>query len=179
MSLDKTFKFLIKAALYGTGNTVAVNSGTNSAYYNTYLTQINPQTYASICGSCTFANQNYMTFQLAGKYDTADSTLAGWEMTPAVNMVFYVMKIIPAATETLSAVLNASPNQAFTIAASSKFSTNLDSNGSYSATYGKNALTYTYTCTNPVGGSNPTIAASSNCCALTFSWSSNTVTKLK
>jgi len=38
MSLSKTLKFKLKAMLYGSSSTVVVNSGTNTAVYNTYVT---------------------------------------------------------------------------------------------------------------------------------------------
>jgi hypothetical protein len=66
-------------------------------------------------------------------YDTADTTLAAWEMSP-VNLAFNIFKInLIASSETFSAVLGASPDQPFTLDAKTKFSTNMDGNSNFSS----------------------------------------------
>lgn len=130
-----------------------------------------------MCASCTFVDQYLLTLQVAGQYDTTDSTLAAWEMTPAKNLVFNIFKITANVPETFSAVMGASPDQPFTLDASTKFRTNMDGVSAFAA-YDKSRLVYTYTCNNPTTGSNTSLAAANNCCSLVFSWNGTVLTKL-
>jgi hypothetical protein len=75
-------------------------------------------------------------------------------------------------------VLSASPDKPFTLAAVSKFTTNMDSKPAF-ASYDKSQLKFSYTCSDPTTGSDATLATSNNCCTLVFSWNSATGTLTK
>ena len=69
-------------------------------------------------------------------YDTADAVLSaykGLRFTTNLN----VMRIIPTASEEFSAVLHANPDVPFSIDATTKFTTNMESPSSFAATHGK------------------------------------------
>jgi hypothetical protein len=90
-----------------------------------------------------------------------------------------VMRIIPSASEEFSAVLHANPDVPFSIDATTKFTTNMESS-SFAPTHGKAKLTYTMTCTPPTSATDatdPTKAAT--CCESLFTFTSPILTKNK
>ena len=156
---------------------MVVNSSTNNSGFNQALPEaFNGADFLAYTPASTynFVAEHKLTYRLEVSYDTVDTVLRAWTQT--IDKVVNVFKIIPAATETLSFLMNSTPEEAFTIDLTTKFSTNMDGAASLEAYY-KSQLTFTMTCTNPSVGSNPTEATSNDCCTRLFSLSGSILTK--
>lgn len=163
--------------LYGVYETAIINSSTNASLYNQLLTSYSGLDVTILNSSFDFLYHSRLTYAVSASFATADTTLAAWA-SPEATVVFYVFRIFPASSETLLAVLNASPDIPFSIDARLKFKTNLDGDSNFSS-YDKSQLTYTYSCTHPTQATDSALAAANNCCALVFSWNGTTLSKNK
>jgi len=91
-----------------------------------------------------------------------------------------VMRIIATPGEEFSAVLHANPDVPFSIDATTKFTTNMESPSSFATTHGKALLTYTMTCTPPTSATDATdTTKAATCCVKLFTFTSPILTKNK
>ena len=70
-------------------------------------------------------------------YDTVDYLILNAYRGLTIDANVNVMRIIPSASEELSAVLHANPDVPFSIDATTKFTTNMESPSSFATTHGK------------------------------------------
>ncbi len=115
-------------------------------------------------------------------YNTIDYQILNAYRGLTIDANVNVMRIIPSNDEEFSAVLHANPDVPFSIDATTKFTTNMESPSSFATTHGKAYLIYTMTCEPPnsaTDATDTTKAAANNCCGSLFTFTSPILTKNK
>jgi hypothetical protein len=78
MSNDATLNFQVKQVLYGSSNTVVVNSSTNIAKYEKFLSAVSGSEWTAIDVAYSFSSQTKLTYKVVASYNTVDAVLSLW-----------------------------------------------------------------------------------------------------
>jgi hypothetical protein len=165
--MNKNAMFLLKrsSSKYGSQNpiqTVATMTAGNTVYEGVdWLTQI----------AAPFEDQTEARSYFKAHYDSTDPALTSWESSEFELYLKLFKLITRVASETFAVKISAS-QAPFSIDASEKFSTNMESTPGYSS----HSLVFSFQCVSPVTASNKALASSNDCCSILWKWDGMKIT---
>jgi len=109
MSTNSRLEFSLNQLLYGAASSVVISSTVNNSLYNLSLSGFSGLDVLGLNSGFTFNSETKLTFKVTAKFVTNDSVLAAYTLT-AGTVAYDVFKIVPAASQTFSAMLFASPD---------------------------------------------------------------------